>query len=398
MSGFLSSSPYGTSSARPSRARRALLFITLSAAILSCALPLTAVGWWRVMAALLAAGGRVSAESGGAALFGAGALAALLAIGGLRWWRRRRRAGQTGNAMGPGLVGAAVLAAVVIGGEGLPALVYLTLFLVALPVCGLALPLLLVGLVVRGTRSVWLAGLRSSPRAGRLSVVMLVMSLGAGLVWSGWHGVGGSSWQRAGSVGTVAAAGVGVSYRDEGGFEVLGGANGFGVDEQAAFERCMLRLAGAGAGRTRVDDAIRRLQGRGTRRAVAEDVVYDALLAACEGYADHKVPLDVDLERWFNGIVGKMAKYEYRKYGRRMCGFEAELHESWSPSPELIAELLQVEAVLCELSPTDARILRLIAEGHRPREIAAMVGGKEDAVRQALKRARDRLRKRLDGH
>lgn len=169
---------------------------------------------------------------------------------------------------------------------------------------------------------------------------------------------------------------------------------GFGAPAQALFDRCIEDLMSPAEGRSRLDEAILRLQRRGTRPGTAEDVAQFAVLITCEKYALGRVTRGI--HAYFNAVVAKAAAYEFRRWDARGCRLEAIPEPYANPSPEVALQLQAVIDAMCRLDPADQSVLDLAAQGLSAPEIAEHLGITPAAARKRLSRARQRLRAALE--
>lgn len=263
--------------------------------------------------------------------------------------------------------------------------------LIGLAVVVLAVMVLLVAMGRHGRRALWALVARSRHRGKLLLGVVVVVGLCGFYGWRAVNdqAVSGASW---GAGGAEDGRQFNASAAGRGRGDVPADSEGLDKD---AFQHCLDDLMGDGQARSRVDAAKARLQRRGTRPVVAEDVVQDALIATCTRFAGRGLRDKVTLGQWFNGVVNKAAAYEFRRFEGRFCQLDADLREAGSASPEVILDLKAVHAVLCRLDPRDQQIVKLKLQGLSAGDIGAVIGKDEAAARKAVSRALGRLRKAL---
>jgi len=161
------------------------------------------------------------------------------------------------------------------------------------------------------------------------------------------------------------------------------------VDGDALVTRAYERHAGAIAAY-----ALRR-----SAPADAADIVADTFLVAWRRHDE--IPAEPDTLPWLYGVARRVLSNQRRSRDRR-----TRLHDrlrtdfiefdSRTPRAEDTEHFRRVAAAMNALSDDDAELLRLTAwEGLSPSELATTMQLEPDAVRQRLRRARQRLRKRL---
>lgn len=133
--------------------------------------------------------------------------------------------------------------------------------------------------------------------------------------------------------------------------------------------------------------------------ADAADVVADTFLVAWRRHDE--MPAEPDTLPWLYGVARRVLANQRRSRDRRTrlherlrTGFiEFDMRDDRT---EDTAEFRRVAAAMNTLSETDAELLRLTAwEGLSPTQLAAAMELEPSAVRQRLRRARQRLRHRL---
>lgn len=146
-------------------------------------------------------------------------------------------------------------------------------------------------------------------------------------------------------------------------------------------------------------------QGRWLRRlasslvtdgAEADDVAQEALLAALRSPPDAGRPL----RPWLRRVVANVVRKRRRGEGRRAEREERRALEPL-PAPDRLVEQMEIQheviaAVLALDEPHRSAVVLHYYRGLSAAEIARRTGATPEAVRQRLKRARDRLRAALD--
>lgn len=406
--------------------RRALLGLTVFAMTVLWAAPL-ALGLW-LMALIFAPG--VSGELleasdglrpttfGGAVWIAAAALLMALVAGMRRALRRYRdpevRRGLVGR---PGLVltvGATMTALGLVGwestGTDLPDTMVAAAIVLATAAWLAVLPVQLGALVWRTGRRAWRSRHAGPYRAGLWTGLTAGLALASALNWPFVWPVDGDrtlndllgdqielvldsvfdAAEHASSDEGVAAVRTTLAVTSERLY--ISSSSGFAAMATGRFESCVHELMGGDDGRSRRDIAIRRLMGSGTSPTTAQDIAQDAVIAACEAYAEGRVR---EIAPWFNKVVNNMARDEYRRWGRRACQIEARPSTGFQPSPDHALYLQQVRAAMCSLETADQHVLELVAEGFAASEVAERLEISHAAARKRISRARRRLKRAL---
>ena len=133
--------------------------------------------------------------------------------------------------------------------------------------------------------------------------------------------------------------------------------------------------------------------------ADAADVVADTFLVAWRRHDE--IPTEPDTLPWLYGVARRVLANQRRSQDRRTrlhdrLRSEFVEFDSRVDRMEDAERFRRVATALADLSDDDAELLRLTAwEGLSPTEIAATMELEPGAVRQRLRRARQRLRHRL---
>ena len=103
-----------------------------------------------------------------------------------------------------------------------------------------------------------------------------------------------------------------------------------------------------------------------------------------------------DLRAWLFTVMHNLYVNQLRRHGR-----EVALDDVPEPLPDMASEpghMSDIEQALGQLQPDQREILLMVAlEGMSYREVAAALGIPEGTVMSRLARARERLRRALDG-
>ncbi len=130
---------------------------------------------------------------------------------------------------------------------------------------------------------------------------------------------------------------------------------------------------------------------------LAEDVVQETFLKAARSYGTLQNPAAE--KAWLNRIAVNGCKnvmrtrwFRWNRYG--LASEERAIDEQ---NPERLLERQTISAALAALSKSDREVLLLhYYQGFSVRETAAVLGKNEGAVAQRLRRARKRLKKKLE--
>jgi RNA polymerase sigma factor (sigma-70 family) len=162
-----------------------------------------------------------------------------------------------------------------------------------------------------------------------------------------------------------------------------------------AFGACAEALSGPVSDRRAVvEEATRFLMRRGMDKADAEDLVMDTLLRVCLRHADE--PRRDLIPYFWRALQNKASTFYGRAYRRDVPWddglFGDDLDLPADVRLALEGDLATLRAALARLSPADRYVLMLRhVDGLSHGDIAARLGKGEAAVRQQVKRARDRL-------
>lgn len=128
----------------------------------------------------------------------------------------------------------------------------------------------------------------------------------------------------------------------------------------------------------------------------AADVVAETFLIAWR--REPEVPAGDEAVLWLYGVARRVLANQRRggerreRLGERLRQCLTTAAAAVDPGSE-VAERLTVQAALARLGEVDREVLTLtVWEGLQPREVAAVLGVRPDAVRTRLSRARARLR------
>lgn len=130
---------------------------------------------------------------------------------------------------------------------------------------------------------------------------------------------------------------------------------------------------------------------------LAEDVVQETFLKAARSYETLQNPAAE--KAWLNRIAVNGCKNAMRTRWFRWnrYGLTAEDRAAVEGNPDQLLERQTVSGALADLSKNDREVLLLrYYQGLSLRETAAVLGKNEDAVAQRLRRARKRLKKKLE--
>lgn len=171
-----------------------------------------------------------------------------------------------------------------------------------------------------------------------------------------------------------------------------GWVSGLGRGEVAAFDAIY------SAYRPRLFAFLARLGGR---RELAEDLLQETWVRLARHA--RSLPPDTRLGPWLFTVARNLFVSHRRRValqGDRLRALAAGVREEGGPGPfeaTAATELeRRLEAALAALSVADREVLLLVGvEGLEPAEAAEILGVRADALRQRLKRARNRLAERL---
>lgn len=142
-------------------------------------------------------------------------------------------------------------------------------------------------------------------------------------------------------------------------------------------ERCFATLSS--------EDVLRKARRAAGSEVWANDVVHDAMIAVCMGFRNVR-----NLEAYFVTAVQNAArKAREGQWRPGLCPVAR------CPAPDADVRLEHLEfarAVMCKLTPEEASLLELYADGARYRELAERLQITEPTARQRVKRIRERLR------
>ncbi len=420
--------PSGSEPGELSGRARLLLGASIVAMTFLWAVPFALGIWLCALFLAPAAGAELMQEAGGLrpTTFGGAFWVAVSALGvvlGAAGWRAIQRLRDPGRGRGllgrPGLTLTLGTSVAVLGvvswessGTDLPDTLVAALILLAIFGAVAVLPVQLGRVVWRTARRAWRS--RTGPRwqAGLWTGLALGMALVSGLNWTlelpGLDGVSlgehaseqlslvAETWVDATDAASSEAGVDAVHEAFEEASERLyvSASSGFSAPDQTLFDQCVRDLMSGGDGRSRLDDAVIRLQRRGTRPSTAVDIAYFAVLTTCEKYSLGKVNRGV--VRYFNAVVKKAAAYEFRRWDSRGCSLDAVRDRYADPSPEVVHQLKAALAAMCTLDPADQNVLRLAAQGLTGPEIAEHMGLSKANARKRLSRARQKLRAALE--